>query len=80
VARDFMKKLAAIFVLAALSISYCVRSEAQSRNASASEDRAARKMEKKQQKAQKKYAKAQRKAQRKMEKYDKKHTHYPNHG
>jgi len=73
-----MKRLAAIFLLVALSFGYCVRSVAQTRSVSTSEDRAARKMEKKQRKAQKKYAKAQRKAQRKMEKYDRKHTHYPN--
>jgi len=71
-----MKKLAALLLLAALTVGGLLPASAQSRN-TYSQPTDVRKLEKKQQKAQKKYAKAQKKAERKMLKTERKHTHYP---
>ena len=75
--ESFVKKLAAVIVLGALSLGWPVQSSAQLRQNGVSESRASRKAAKKQLKAQKKYAKAQRKAQRKMLKTERKNTRYP---
>ena len=72
-----MRRLAALIVLAILSVNGTAIASAQTHSSPWAQTRAARKADKKQQKAMKKYAKAQRKAQRKMIKQDRKNTHYP---
>jgi hypothetical protein len=69
-----MKKLAAFFILGALSLGCSIQALAQTRASTLSESRASRKANKQQQKAMKKYAKAQRKAERKMLKTERKNT------
>jgi hypothetical protein len=74
-----MKKLAAVLLLAVVSVGWPAAAHAQPGNSAAAQARADRKAQKKQQKAMKKYLKAQRKAQNKMIKNDRKNTHYPKH-
>jgi hypothetical protein len=74
--RDFMKRLATPFLLAAFCASFCIAAGAQ-RTPTMPQPRESRKADAKQRKAMKKYQKAQRKAQQKMIKTDRKNTHDP---
>jgi len=74
-----MKRLAALILIAAVTVGYSVPTFAQPRNSATAQARASRKAEKKQEKAARKYYKAQRKAERKMLKKDRKHSKYPTH-
>ena len=74
----FMKRLAILLLLGALSIGYAAASSTHSQKQTNSNygDRASRKFSKKQEKAMKRQAKKQRKADQKMIKTSRKNTHY----